>query len=35
MISEILLAEDDIQIREIIADYFSEKGTGMPMIAVF
>lgn len=34
MISEILLAEDDIQIREIIADYFSEKGAGMLRLTI-
>ena len=28
MISEILLAEDDAQIREVIEDYFSDKGEG-------
>ena len=28
MISEILLAEDDPQIREVIEDYFSDKGEG-------
>ncbi|MBR5405897.1 MAG: response regulator transcription factor [Oscillospiraceae bacterium] len=28
MISQILLAEDDAQIREVIEDYFSEKGEG-------
>ena len=28
MISEILLAEDDVQIREVIEDYFSDKGEG-------
>ena len=28
MISQILLAEDDAKIREVIEDYFSEKGKG-------
>ena len=29
MLSEILLAEDDAQIREVIEDYFSDKGEGL------